>query len=168
MCDPSTLVPAIRTLTQPVCDWLEHAPESPMVRYTRPGLDVDDAIDVRGVLQQSHRHHAIETMRTLLLPRKVRYGLIDYEKGTNHSAGSTSPAPYEPNKAQHPTSPSVTSEQPRPNSSSMDQPDASANYSTAAAPNSNASEPTAGSANGTQSRLRCNASQVPNQERPRS
>ncbi len=29
-----------------LCDWLEHAPESPVVRYTRPGLDVDEVIDV--------------------------------------------------------------------------------------------------------------------------
>ena len=37
-------------------------------------------IDVRAVFQQAHRELAIETMPTLLLPRKGRYGLHDYEK----------------------------------------------------------------------------------------
>ena len=37
-------------------------------------------IDVRAVFQQAHRELAIETMPALLLPRKGRYGLLDYEK----------------------------------------------------------------------------------------
>ena len=37
-------------------------------------------IDVRVVFQQPHRELAIEAMRALLLPRKERYGLQDYEK----------------------------------------------------------------------------------------
>ena len=37
-------------------------------------------IDVRAVFQQAHRELAIETMPTLLLPQKGRYGLRDYEK----------------------------------------------------------------------------------------
>ena len=37
-------------------------------------------IDVRAVFQQAHRELAIEAMPTLLLPRKGRYGLHDYEK----------------------------------------------------------------------------------------
>jgi phenol 2-monooxygenase len=37
-------------------------------------------IDVRAVFQQGHREFAIEAMPALLLPRKGRYGLYDYEK----------------------------------------------------------------------------------------
>ena len=37
-------------------------------------------IDVRAVFQQAHRELAIEAMPALLLPRKGRYGLLDYEK----------------------------------------------------------------------------------------
>jgi phenol 2-monooxygenase len=37
-------------------------------------------IDVRAVFQQAHRELAIEAMPALLLPRKGRYGLHDYEK----------------------------------------------------------------------------------------
>ncbi len=37
-------------------------------------------IDVRAVFQQGHRELAIEAMPDLLLPRKGRYGLRDYEK----------------------------------------------------------------------------------------
>ncbi len=37
-------------------------------------------IDFRAVFQQAHRELAIETMPTLLLPRKGRYRLHDYER----------------------------------------------------------------------------------------
>ena len=63
-----------------LCNWLEHEPESPVLRFTPSGNDIDAVIDVRAVCQQHHRDLAIETMPTLLLPRKGRYGLIDYEK----------------------------------------------------------------------------------------
>lgn len=37
-------------------------------------------IDLRAVFQQGHRDLAIEAMPPLLLPRKGRFGLCDYEK----------------------------------------------------------------------------------------
>ena len=37
-------------------------------------------IDVRAVFQQDHHALAVEAMPSLLLPRKGRYGLCDYEK----------------------------------------------------------------------------------------
>lgn len=70
---PSTRLAAL-------CDWLEHDPESPVVRFTPPGVDLDEVIDVRAVCQEHHADLAIETMPTLLVPRKGRYELIDYEK----------------------------------------------------------------------------------------
>lgn len=63
-----------------LCAFLESDPASPVRRYTRPGQDVDAVFDLRAVFQQGHRELAIEAMPALLLPRKGRYGLRDYEK----------------------------------------------------------------------------------------
>ena len=56
------------------------SPRSPVRRYTPPGADIDAVIDVRAVFQQGHRELALEAMPSFLLPRKGRYGLLDYEK----------------------------------------------------------------------------------------
>jgi phenol 2-monooxygenase len=37
-------------------------------------------IDVRAIFQQGHRELALQEMPGYLLPRKGRYGLMDYEK----------------------------------------------------------------------------------------
>jgi len=62
------------------CRFLEESPDSPVRKYTRPGQDIDAVFDVRAIFQQSYRDLAIETMPALLLPRKGRHGLRDYEK----------------------------------------------------------------------------------------
>jgi phenol 2-monooxygenase len=63
-----------------LCDFLSENPKSPIRRHTQAGADIDSVIDVRAVFQQTHAELAIEAMPPLLLPRKGRYGLIDYEK----------------------------------------------------------------------------------------
>ena len=63
-----------------LCDLLSESPKSPIRRHTPAGADIDSVIDVRAVFQQAHTELAIEAMPALLLPRKGRYGLIDYEK----------------------------------------------------------------------------------------
>jgi phenol 2-monooxygenase len=63
-----------------LCEDLEHAPGSPVRRYTPAGADVDAVLDVRAVLQQHHRELALADLPSLLLPRRGRYGLVDYEK----------------------------------------------------------------------------------------
>jgi len=63
-----------------LCDHLAASPQSPVLRYTPAGADVDSIVDVRAVFQQGHRDLRIEDMPALLLPRKGRHGLIDYEK----------------------------------------------------------------------------------------
>lgn len=45
-----------------------------------PDGDPDGVLDVRGVFQHPHRGLQIDRMPALLLPRKGRFGLIDYEK----------------------------------------------------------------------------------------
>jgi phenol 2-monooxygenase (NADPH) len=74
--DPTDSGSAVRRL----CDFLAKDRDSPVRKYTRRGEDVDAVIDVRAVFQQAHRDLAIESMPALLLPRKGRYGLRDYEK----------------------------------------------------------------------------------------
>ena len=60
--------------------FLERDPDSPVVRHTPSDADVDAVIDVRAVFQVYHRDLALETMPPFLLPRKGRFGLVDYEK----------------------------------------------------------------------------------------
>ncbi|MEK9280195.1 FAD-binding monooxygenase [Bradyrhizobium sp. ISRA442] len=74
--DPAAVGSAIRAL----CSFLMEAPESPVRKFTPAGADIDAVIDLRAVFQQDHRDLAIGAMPALLLPRKGRYGLIDYEK----------------------------------------------------------------------------------------
>jgi len=74
--DPSSATSRLRAL----CSFLADAPSSPIRRHTRPGNDIDAVIDLRAILQQPHRDVAVETLPNLLLPRKGRLGLIDYEK----------------------------------------------------------------------------------------
>ena len=63
-----------------LCSFLESSPDSPVRRYTRPGQDPDAVFDLRAIFQQPHHELAIESMPALLLPRKGRHGLRDYEK----------------------------------------------------------------------------------------
>lgn len=74
--NPAASSSAIRAL----CNFLVEARESPLKRYTPAGADIDAVIDLRAVFQQDYRALAIEAMPGLLLPRKGRYGLRDYEK----------------------------------------------------------------------------------------
>ncbi len=63
-----------------LCDFLAEARDSPIRKYTAKDADIDSVIDVRAVFQQGHRDLALEAMPSLLMPRKGRYGLRDYEK----------------------------------------------------------------------------------------
>jgi phenol 2-monooxygenase (NADPH) len=62
-----------------LCEFLA-SEKSPVTRCTPTGADPDSVIDVRAVFQQGHRDLAVDTMPPPLLPRKGRFGLIDYEK----------------------------------------------------------------------------------------
>ena len=71
-----------------LCEHLEHAPDSPVRRYTPAGADSDSVFDVRAVLQQYHRDVELADLPSLLMPRKGRYGLVDYEKAFTPDAKS--------------------------------------------------------------------------------
>jgi phenol 2-monooxygenase len=62
-----------------LCDFLE-SDKSPITRFTPAGADPDSVIDVRAIFQQRHRDVAVDELPSVLLPRKGRFGLVDYEK----------------------------------------------------------------------------------------
>jgi phenol 2-monooxygenase len=63
-----------------LADFLAESAKSPIRRFTPRGADIDSVIDVRAVFQQGHRDLKVEALPSILLPRKGRFGLIDYEK----------------------------------------------------------------------------------------
>lgn len=63
-----------------LADWLEKDPESPVVKHTGKGEDIDAIIDVRAVFQETFDQIAYETMPSLLIPQTGELGLQDHEK----------------------------------------------------------------------------------------
>ncbi len=63
-----------------LCTFLQASPQSPLLKSTRPGQDIDAVFDLRAVFQQGHHELAIESLPALLLPTKGRHGLRDYGK----------------------------------------------------------------------------------------
>jgi phenol 2-monooxygenase len=61
-------------------EYLAGDQDSPVVRCTPAGADIDAVIDVRVVICADHREVGLETLPPLALPRKGALGLIDYEK----------------------------------------------------------------------------------------
>ena len=61
-------------------EFLHDSPSSPVRRYTPRAADIDSVIDVRAVFQQGHRDIDVGELPAMLLPRKGRFGLVDYEK----------------------------------------------------------------------------------------
>jgi len=62
-----------------LCEFLD-SDASPIRRFTPAGADPDSVIDVRAVFQQGHRELAVDELPPVLLPRKGKFGLVDYEK----------------------------------------------------------------------------------------
>ena len=63
-----------------LADFLAESPRSPVRRTTPKGADIDSVIDFRAVFQQGHRDLKVGELPAMLLPRKGRFGIIDYEK----------------------------------------------------------------------------------------
>jgi phenol 2-monooxygenase len=61
-------------------DWLETNPDSPIIKHTRKGEDIDAVIDFRAVFQQTFDKLAYEHMPSLLKPKTGKLGLQDHEK----------------------------------------------------------------------------------------
>jgi phenol 2-monooxygenase len=70
------------------CDQLASS-QHPALRLATPtGADADSVFDLRAVLQTPHREVRLEDLHASLLPRKGRYGLIDYEKAFTSDAST--------------------------------------------------------------------------------
>jgi phenol 2-monooxygenase len=67
------------TRARQLCEFLA-SEKSPLARFTPAGADPDAVIDVRAVFQQGHRELPVESMPSVLRPRKGRFGLVDAEK----------------------------------------------------------------------------------------
>src|SRR4029453_731525 len=63
-----------------LADFLAESSNSPIRRFTPADADIDSVIDVRAVFQQGHRDLKGDELPPMLLPRKGRFGLVDYEK----------------------------------------------------------------------------------------
>src|SRR5271168_1238222 len=63
-----------------LADFLARSERSPVRRFTPRGADIDSVIDVCGIFQQGRQDLKVEELPSILLPRKGRFGLIDYEK----------------------------------------------------------------------------------------
>ncbi len=62
-----------------LCEFLA-SDASPVKRFTPQAADRDAVLDVRAIFQQHHRDLSVDKMPSILLPRKGKFGLIDYEK----------------------------------------------------------------------------------------
>ncbi|SPB12747.1 FAD-binding monooxygenase [Caballeronia novacaledonica] len=71
-----------------LCEHLATSPDSILRRVTPEHADIDSVLDFRAVLQQPHRDVRVENLPALLLPRKGRHGLIDYEKAFTNDAAT--------------------------------------------------------------------------------
>ncbi len=68
------------TRLRALAKFLADAPDSPLRRHTPAGADIDSVIDLRAIFQQSHHDPQLAQLPPLLLPRKGRHRLVDYEK----------------------------------------------------------------------------------------
>ena len=68
------------TRLRALAQFLGQSPDSPLRRFTPAGADGDSVIDLRAIHQQDHRTIDVKALSAVLLPRKGRLGLIDYEK----------------------------------------------------------------------------------------
>lgn len=60
--------------------WLLESPDSPIVRFTPQGTDIDSFFDVKVIYQQDHVSVDIGAVNPVYLPVGGPFGLVDYEK----------------------------------------------------------------------------------------
>jgi phenol 2-monooxygenase len=63
-----------------LCDFLANDQQSPVRRHTPSGANFDAVIELLAIFQQPHSRISVAQLPNMLLPRKGRYELIDYEK----------------------------------------------------------------------------------------
>ena len=68
------------TTLRALAHWLETDPQSPVVKYTRTGENIDAIIDVRAIFQGTFDQLDYATMPRFFKPTKGKFVLQDYEK----------------------------------------------------------------------------------------
>ena len=68
------------TTLRALAHWLETDPQSPVVKYTRTGENIDAIIDVRAIFQGTFEQLDYATMPRFFKPTKGKFALQDYEK----------------------------------------------------------------------------------------
>jgi len=58
---------------------LAESPDSTVRRFTLAGAEIGSVIDMRAVFLQGHRELGVEALPAMPLPRKGRFGLVDYD-----------------------------------------------------------------------------------------
>ncbi|WP_425862771.1 FAD-binding monooxygenase [Arthrobacter sp. TWP1-1] len=59
--------------------WLSTSPDSPLVKYTPDGADIDSVFDVKLITQQDFEGVDLRRVPATFMPRTGPFGLIDYE-----------------------------------------------------------------------------------------
>ncbi|MGP9728075.1 FAD-binding monooxygenase [Glutamicibacter sp. 363] len=60
--------------------WLLESPESPIVKFTPAGADIDSLFDVKVVFQQDYTTFNLNDAPKVFRPNSGKFGLMDYEK----------------------------------------------------------------------------------------
>ena len=68
------------TTLRALAHWLEADPQSPVIKYTRTGENIDAIIDVRAIFQGTFDQLDYATMPRFFKPTKGKFALQDYEK----------------------------------------------------------------------------------------
>ena len=68
------------TTLRALAHWLETDPQSPVVKYTRTGENIDAIIDVRAIFQGTFDQLDYATMPRFFKPTKGKFALQDYQK----------------------------------------------------------------------------------------
>ncbi|MCC2031249.1 FAD-dependent monooxygenase [Microbacterium allomyrinae] len=63
-----------------LAQWLGDSPDSPILRFTPNGADIDGVIDVHGIFRGDHHEHDLTSVPEILIPRSGPLGLQDWEK----------------------------------------------------------------------------------------
>ncbi|MBO0810593.1 MAG: FAD-binding monooxygenase [Microlunatus sp.] len=72
--------PGERSKAAEFAGWISSSPESPVLAYTPPGLDVDAWFDVKIIYQQPYTDIDLGQVPEAYLPKVGPYQLIDYDK----------------------------------------------------------------------------------------
>lgn len=72
--------PGAASATTSLAEWLRESPDSPIVKYTPAGADIDSLFDVKVVYQQDYTEFDITDAPKIFLPNNGKFGLMDYEK----------------------------------------------------------------------------------------